>query len=77
MAVKTITIDMEAYEVLSRFKRDGKSFSQVIKDELGARRTGRDLLRVVSEQRLSEKTVNAIEAQIRARRRSRAKAPSL
>ncbi len=51
MAVKTITIDMEAYEVLSRFKRDGKSFSQVIKDELGARRTGRDLMRVVSEQR--------------------------
>ncbi len=77
MAVKTITIDMEAYEVLSRFKRDGKSFSQVIKDELGARRTGRDLMRVVSEQRLSEKTVNAIEAQIKARRRSRAKAPSL
>ena len=43
MAVKTIIIDMEAYEILSRFKDGRKSFSQVIKDELGRKRTGRDL----------------------------------
>ncbi len=77
MAVKTITIDMEAYEILSRFKDGRKSFSQVIKDELGRKRTGRDLQRAIERLRMSEDAVDAIEAQIRARRRSKARAAKL
>lgn len=44
MAVKTITIDMEAYELLARNKRDGQSFSQVIKAHFGEQPTAGRLL---------------------------------
>lgn len=49
MAVKTITIDMEAYDLLSHHKREGQSFSQVIKAHFGERPTaGRLLARIRS-----------------------------
>lgn len=47
MAVKTITIDIEAYELLARNKREGQSFSQVIKAHFGEQPTaGRLLARI-------------------------------
>jgi predicted CopG family antitoxin len=73
MAVKTITIDLEAYEILSRCKRAGESFSQTIKQRLGRRMTGADLRKAVQRVRLSEKTLDAIDTQVQARRASRAR----
>lgn len=73
MAVKTITIDMEAYEILSRHKGAGQSFSQVIKERLGRRMTGKDLLAIATRAGLSEKTLDAIDAQVRARRGEKAR----
>jgi predicted CopG family antitoxin len=77
MAVKTITIDMEAYEILSRYKEDGMSFSKVIKERLGRKRTGRDLRRILETLEMSDATVDSIEAQVKSRRRSRARASKL
>jgi predicted CopG family antitoxin len=76
MAVKTITIDLEAYETLARLKKKGQSFSQVIKEHLGRRR-GKDLQRALEKISLSEGTLDAIEAEIARRRESPAWAPEL
>lgn len=77
MAVKTITIDLEAYELLSRKKRGGQSFSQVIKEHFAGDKTGRDLRAVLQEVELSGTTLDAVEAQVKARAAQVAKAPEL
>lgn len=69
MAVKTITIDLEAYEALARHKGPGQSFSQVVKEYFGRRRTGRDLAALLDRVALSEPTLDAIDAVIEERRR--------
>ena len=68
MAVKTITIDLEAYGILARRKGPGQSFSQVIKEVLGAGRKGSDLRAVVARLRLSPDALKNIERQVRRRR---------
>ncbi len=77
MAVKTITIDLEAYETLARHKRKGDSFSRVIKEHFGLARRGRDLRAALTEFRLSDETLSAVDGIIRSRRRSPARAPRL
>jgi predicted CopG family antitoxin len=76
MAVKTITIDLEAYEALARLKVEGQSFSQVIKEHLGPRR-GKDLQRVLRSISLSEDALDAVEGEIARRHESPARAPEL
>ena len=71
MAVKTITIDLEAYEALSQHRGRGESFSEVIKSHFGRQRTGRDLKRTLERVHLSEATIDRIDDVVRARRRSR------
>lgn len=77
MAVKTIALDIEAYEALARHRRQGESFSQVIKSHFGRRRTGRGMKRILGQVRLSGTTLDRIEAVVKARRRSPVKAPKL
>ena len=61
MAVKTITIDLEAYDALARHKSAGQSFSQVIKFHFRRRHTGRGLKQVLAHLDLPEATVTRID----------------
>ena len=74
MAVKTITIDIEAYALLSRHKRGGQSFSQVIKAHFGPQPTVGRFLEGVRSSRLSRSTLDGVERQLRARRTEPARA---
>ncbi len=67
MAVKTITIDLEAYALLSRHKRAGQSFSQVIKAHFGPEPTAGRFLAQVRAIRVSEAALDVMERQVRAR----------
>ena len=74
MAVKTITIDLEAYALLSRRKHVGQSFSQVIKAHFDRPPTAADFRAILGSVRLSEDAIAAAEGQVRARRASPARA---
>jgi predicted CopG family antitoxin len=68
MAVKTITIDMDAYERLAARKRNGESFSEVIKSLTAASaRTASALLADASAMRLDESTLERLDAIVRER----------
>jgi predicted CopG family antitoxin len=77
MAVKTITIDVEAYDTLARHKQPGQSFSQVIKAHFGPRKTVGAFREALRDTRLSARTTNAIDDRVSARRRSPARIPQL
>jgi len=77
MAVKTITIDMAAYEALSRHKGEGQSFSDVIKAHFGPQPTVKRFLAVVRTARVSESALDEMEKVVQARRLSPARAVKL
>ena len=68
MAVKTITIDMEAYDLLARHKRPGQSFSRVIKEHFGTLRTGHDLRVAIGRASLTPETLNRVDELIESRK---------
>ena len=74
MAVKTITIDMEAYGLLSRHKREGQSFSQVIKSHFGPQPTAGRFLEIARSIRFEEDTLNAMDELVGRRRLEPARA---
>jgi predicted CopG family antitoxin len=77
MAVKTITIDLEAYETLARHKRPGQSFSQVIKAHFAPRRSAGAFRAALRELSLQARTIDAIDAVVKSRRKSHARVPAL
>jgi predicted CopG family antitoxin len=70
MAVKTITIDMEAYERLRSVKKANESFSQTIKRVVRKPFELDAWLKKMGEIELSPKTVKAVEQEVKGRRRS-------
>ncbi len=73
MAFKTITVDVEAYELLRSRKRPGQSFSAVIKSGLRRGGTGRDLLAALRSESLGDETIDALERVVSARAASPAR----
>ena len=77
MAVKTITIDIDAYNTLTRFKKPGQSFSQVIKEQLGSVKNASTLIRTLKDITPSEETLDAVDRVVRDRRKNPLKHPKL
>jgi predicted CopG family antitoxin len=73
MAVKTITIDMEAYTLLSRRKETGQSFSDVIKSHFGKQPTAGRFRLLARTLRIGDDALDAMEAQVTARSASPAR----
>ncbi len=74
MAVKTITIDMEAYDLLASHKRDGQSFSQVIKTHFGPQPTAGRFLHRLRTHTVSDTALRAMDKVVRDRQREPARA---
>ena len=64
MATKTITLDLEAYDLLLRHKRGRQSFSQVVKEHFGPRKTVAEFRRALEGVVLSEEALDLIEQQV-------------
>ena len=68
MAVKTITIDMEAYERLASLKKEGESFSRLIKRIVSTKRsTAADLMKNLPRIALSGETLERLDEVVRER----------
>lgn len=75
MPVKTITIDMEAYDLLAAEKQGSESFSKVIKRRLGPAHTAAALLESLPRLCLSEDALDKTEEVVEARELSTAGSP--
>ena len=77
MAVKTITIDMEAYDLLAAQKQGNESFSRVIKRRLRPENTASALLQRLDDVLLDDDTLDRIDEIVAARAESMTTSESL
>ncbi len=77
MAVKTITIDLSAYRLLAAEKREGESFSMVVKRRLRPERTARALLGRLPRLALAEDALDEVSKLVAARAEHPAESPVL
>mgnify|MGYP006303372615 CR=1 FL=1 len=77
MAVKTLTIDLDAYRLLAADKRAGESFSKVIKRRMREAKTADDLLRDLDRALVAEDTLDALDKVVESRSESLADSPVL
>ncbi len=68
MATKTISLDQEAYERLKAHKREGESFSQVVK-RLAGERSWREVAGVLTDEQASDLETAVEEGRDRSRNR--------
>ncbi len=69
MAVQTITIDQEAYEILKSLQGEGDSFSEVIKKNLKKPKTIAGFREALDANLFSEEHIQAVEEAITHSRR--------
>lgn len=75
MAVKTITIDMAAYDLLSNQKNPNESFSKFIRRRLAPEKTAEGLLKVLPELMLEPDALRGMEDVVASRGNSMAESP--
>lgn len=73
MATKTITLDLEAYELLRRHKKGRQSFSQVVKEHFRPRTTVGDFRQALQRTTFEEETLDRVEAEVERRQRDAAR----
>lgn len=73
MAVKTITLDIEAYKLLCQHKRGNQSFSQVVKEHFMARPNVEAFRHALADVEVSSEFLDAAEEQVQQRRSDRAR----